>query len=65
MTESHLACSVLNRLLNTDVAIGNAVVYVGADGIGVPTVWNAGGWKDGGGIGEDPAPAGAALVEIG
>ena len=56
---------MLNRLLNTDVAIGNAVVYVGADGIGVPTVWNAGGWKDGGGIGEDPAPAGAALVEIG
>ena len=32
---------VLNRFLDTDVIIGDAVAYVGADCTGVPTGWNA------------------------
>ena len=30
----------LNRFLDTDVIIGDAVAYVGADYTGVPTGWN-------------------------
>ena len=52
---------VLNKFFDT----GDAVVYVRADCIGVPTGWNTGGWKNGGGIEGTPAPADAALVAIG
>ena len=41
------------------------MVYVGADGIGVPIGWNAGSWKKGGGVGADPELAGAAQDGIG
>ena len=41
------------------------MVYVGADGIGVSTDWNAGSCKSDGGIGTDPASTGAALEDIG
>ena len=56
---------MLNRFFDANEVIGDEVVYVGADGIGVPIGWNAGGWKKGGGVGADPELAGAAQDGIG
>ena len=55
----------MNRFFGVKAAIGDVIVYVRADGIRVPTDWNTGGWKNGGGIGVDPVPADAALGDIG
>ena len=56
---------MLNRFFDTDEVIGDDVVYIRADGTGVPTGWNTDGWKNGDGVGADPEPTGAALDEIG
>ena len=56
---------MLNRFFYADEVIGDEVVYVGADGIGVPSEGNTGGWKIGSGIGADREPASAALDCIG
>ena len=56
---------MLNRFFDADEVIGDDVVYVGADGTGVPTSWNTDGRKNGDGVGADPEHAKAALDEIG
>ena len=56
---------MLNKFLDADVSISDAVVYLGADCIGVPTGWNVVGWKNGCGIGMGPVPARAVLGSIG
>ena len=56
---------MLNKFLDANVVIGDAVVYAGADCIGVLVVWSAGSWKNGGGIEGTPAPADVALDAIG
>ena len=62
---------ILNKLLDADIVIGDAVVYAGADCIGVPVVWSAGSWKNGGGIGAvlgaigwEPMPATADVTAL-
>lgn len=56
---------ILNRFLDTDVIVGDAVAYIGDNCAGVPTDRNTIGCGNCVGIGIDPVPADVVLGAIG